>query len=57
MAERSQNERSRSLDTTKATIEGVSNGVLEHERGSSWHFMDEGGFFSPLLMNHLPAGS
>ncbi len=42
------------LDTTKATIEGVSSGVLEHERGSSWHFMDEGRIFlASLLMNHL----
>tara|TARA_B100001540_G_scaffold2897_1_gene2732 strand:- start:75 stop:1223 length:1149 start_codon:yes stop_codon:yes gene_type:complete len=42
------------LDTTRSTIEGVRSGVLEHERGSSWHFMDKGRIFlASLLVNHL----
>jgi hypothetical protein len=42
------------LDTTKSTIEGVGVGALEHEPGSSWHFVDKGRIFlSSLLINHL----
>ncbi len=42
------------LDTTKSTIDGVGVGALEHEPGSSWHFLDKGRIFlSSLLINHL----
>ena len=42
------------LDTTKSTIDGVGVGALEHEPGSSWHFVDKGRIFlSSLLINHL----